>query len=92
MIEQKVINDITKFIYSKIDKVVLNGNYQITDFIMKKITENIIVLHYLVPAADVSHITKIDLVGPDGVVSSNDVNIPMQADQRMIQEIEVEEG
>ncbi|WP_077319016.1 hypothetical protein [Virgibacillus proomii] len=59
---------------------------------MKKITENIIVLHYLVPAADVSHIKKIDLVGPDGVVSSNDVNIPMQVDQRMIQEIEVEEG
>lgn len=92
MIEQKVINDITKFIYSKIDKVVLNGNYQIKDFILKKITENVIVLHYLVPVADVPHITKIELVGSDGVVSVNDVNIPIQADQRMIQEIEVEEG
>lgn len=93
MIESTFLNDVAKYVDSRVAKVVLNGSYVITDFEVKQVTDNVLALKYLVPAEDVSLITTIELKdAADNVISTNNVNIPVAADHLMIQSITVKEG
>lgn len=92
MINTEFLEDIAKYVDSRIAKVVINGTYEITQFEVKQVTDSTLAMRYIVPASDVSVITMIELKDEDGnVISSNSVNIPITADQVMIQAIEVKE-
>jgi len=92
MISTQFLEDIAKYVDSRIAKVVINGTYEITQFEVKQVTDSTLAMRYIVPASEVSVITIIELKDEDGnVISSNSVNIPITADQVMIQAIEVKE-
>lgn len=92
MISTQFLEDIAKYVDSRIAKVVINGTYEITKFEVKQVTDSTLAMRYIVPASEVSVITMIELKDEDGnVISSNSVNIPITADQVMIQAIEVKE-
>ena len=60
---------------------------------IKQVADNVLAMKYLIPAADVSLVTSIELKDEvDNVISSNIVNIPIAADHLMIQSITVKEG
>jgi hypothetical protein len=93
MIDTAFLQDVAEYVDSRVAKVVLNGTYVIADFEVKQVTDNVLALKYLVPAADVSLITTIELRdAADNVISLNNVNIPITADHLMIQSITVKEG
>lgn len=93
MIDKQFLHSIAEHVNAKVAKVVLNGTFQIDQFEVKKVTENVLALNYIVRAKDLSVITKIELKDPNNsTISTNIVNIPVTTDQRMIQEIEIKEG
>ena len=93
MIESTFLNDVAKYVDSRVAKVVLNGTYVITNFEVKQVTGNVLALKYLIPVADVSLVTSIELKdAADNVISTNNVNIPITADHLMIQSLTVKEG
>jgi len=93
MIDTAFLQDVAEYVDSRVAKVVLNGTYVITDFEVKQVADNVLAMKYLIPAADVSLVTSIELKDEvDNVISSNIVNIPIAADHLMIQSITVKEG
>ena len=93
MIDAAFLQDVAEYVDSRVAKVVLNGTYAITDFEVKQVTDNVLALKYLIPVADVSLVTSIELKdAADNVISTNNVNIPITADHLMIQSITVKEG
>ncbi|MDQ0269926.1 ketopantoate hydroxymethyltransferase [Cytobacillus purgationiresistens] len=93
MISASFKNDIAKYTDQRVSKVVLNGTFSISNFEVKSVSDNVMVLNYIVFASDISLITKIELVDSQNkIISSNDVNIPVTTDQLMIQTIEIKEG
>ena len=93
MINASFLHDVARYVDGRVAKVVLNGTYVITNFEVKQVTGNVLALKYLVPAAEVSLITTIELKdAADNVISTNNVNIPITADHLMIQSITVKEG
>ena len=93
MIESTFLNDVARYVDGRVAKVVLNGTYVITNFEVKQVTGNVLALKYLIPVADVSLVTSIELKdAADNVISTNNVNIPITADHLMIQSITVKEG
>jgi len=76
----------------QIAKVVLNGDYEITQFEVKRVDGRVVTLNYLVPAVEVTQISRIDLVAADGtVISTNEVDVPITADTLMVQTLSFEE-
>ena len=61
MITAEFLHDVAEYVDSRVAKVVLNGTYEITDFEVKAVTGSMLALNYLVPVADVSLITLIEL-------------------------------
>lgn len=92
LINPNLLTEFAEIVNGKIDRVVLNGVHTITDFEVKEVDGNTLAINYIVKESDVSNITKIELKGPDDFVSSHDVEIPIKADQVLIQEIEILEG
>jgi hypothetical protein len=93
MINTEFLNEVANFVNSKVAKVVINGTYEITNFEVKAVTDNILALKYLVPVSDVTLITEIELKdAQDNNISSNSVYVPITTDHVMIQAIEVREG
>jgi len=93
MIMTAFLNEVANYVDHRVAKVVINETYEITDFEVKQVTGNVLALKYIVPAGDVSTITKIELKDAlNNVISSHDVNIPITADHLMIQSITVKEG
>lgn len=93
MISAQFLHDVAGYVDGRIHKVVLNENYEITDFEVKQVDGSTAVLNYIVEASEVSLITKIELKdASDNVISSNDVNVPVQADILMLQTIEAKEA
>jgi len=93
MIDTAFLQDVARYVDGRVAKVVLNGTYAITDFEVKEVTGSVLALKYLVPAAEVSLITTIELRdAADNVISTNNVNIPITADHLMIQSLTVKEG
>lgn len=94
MISQEFLNDVADYMDGRVAKVVLNeGEVIITDFFIKDITGSELTLQYMVLAGSVTDITLIELQDASGgVISANEVEIPITADTIMIQTILVKEG
>lgn len=93
MISKFLLVEIAHIIDQKIAKVVLNGNYEITDFTLKQVSETSAVLNYRVNAGTVGTITKIELKdAQNNVISTNNVNVPITTDTILVQSILVKEG
>ncbi|PZM65335.1 ketopantoate hydroxymethyltransferase [Paenibacillus dendritiformis] len=93
MISSGLLRDVAKYIDGRVAKVVINGTFEITDFEVKSVTENILVLNYIVPVEKVSWITLVELKDTSGnTLSSNAVNVPITADHLMVQTIEIKEA
>ncbi|RRJ62711.1 ketopantoate hydroxymethyltransferase [Paenibacillus oralis] len=93
MIAANLLQDMAEYVNERVAKVVINGTYIITDFEVKTVADNVLVLNYVVPVAKVSLMTLIELKdSADHVLTSNAVNIPITADHLMLQTIEVKEG
>lgn len=90
MIAASFLNELAEYVDDKIAKVVINGSYEITDFEVKAVTDNVIGLNYIVPVAEVSLITLVELkTATNAVLTSNPVNVPIAADHMMLQMITV---
>ncbi|MDR9857823.1 ketopantoate hydroxymethyltransferase [Paenibacillus sp. VCA1] len=93
MINTGLLHDVAEYVNSRVAKVVINGTYTITNFDVKAVTDNVLALNYVVPVAEVSLITLVELKdAADNVLTSNAVNVPITADHLMLQTIEVKEG
>ncbi len=93
MIATSLLNELAVYVDSRVEKVILNGTYTITNFEVKSVTDNVLVLNYIVPVAEVSLITLVELKdADDNVLSSNAVNVPITADHMMLQMITVKEA
>lgn len=76
----------------RITKVVLNDAIEITNFLVKEITESTIGMQFIVPVAEVSLVTKIDLKdNSDNVISTNNVNVPIASDTLLLQTLIIKE-
>lgn len=92
MIDTQFLHDVAEYVDSRIAKVVLNNSYEITNFQVKAVTDSTVALNYVVPAADISLITQIDLKDQsNNVISSDPVHVPVPSDTLMLQTIEVKE-
>ncbi|RJX40045.1 ketopantoate hydroxymethyltransferase [Paenibacillus pinisoli] len=92
MIDSGLLNSIALHVNSRVAKVVINGSYVITDFVVKSVSDNKLVLNYIVPVADVSLITLIELKdSANKLLSSRTVNVPIAADHMMLQTITIRE-
>ncbi len=93
MIASNLLHDIADYVNGRVAKVVINNSYTITDFEVKTVNENVLILNYIVPVSEVSLITLVELKdAADNVLSSNAVNVPITADHLMLQTIEIKEG
>lgn len=91
MIDQEILNELAAHLNSRITKVVINGVYEITNFLEKAVTESTVAVNFLIPAADVSMVTLIEVKGPNIRVSSKPVNLPVISDTLMLETFEIEE-
>lgn len=93
MITANLLHDVAVYVDTRVAKVVINGTYEITDFRVKQVTDNVLALNYIVPVADVSLITLVEVKdAANTVLSSNPVNVPITADHLMLQTITVREA
>ncbi|MBY0117842.1 ketopantoate hydroxymethyltransferase [Paenibacillus xylanexedens] len=92
MIDQGILNELAAHLNSRITKVVINGVYEITNFSEKAVTESTVAVNFLIPAADVSMVTLIEVKGPNIRVSSKPVNLPVISDTLMLETFEIEEA
>lgn len=93
MITQSFLHSVANYTENQIRKVVLNEVYEISEFTVKEVSDNILALNYIIPGADVPHVERIELKdSADQVISTNEVDIPITTDQLMIQMITVGEG
>ena len=92
MIAESFLRDVAEYVNSRVAKVVLNGSYEITQFEVKQVTDNTLAIKYIIPAAEVSLVTLIELQDAAGnVITTNNVNVPITSDTLMLQTISVEE-
>ncbi|GIQ62132.1 hypothetical protein PACILC2_07000 [Paenibacillus cisolokensis] len=92
MIAEHLLHDLAEYVGGRVAKVVLNGNYEIAEFEVKQVTDNVLALNYLVPVSDVPLITLIELKdSANKVLSSHEVNVPIASDTMMLQTVEVKE-
>ncbi|MEF3309527.1 ketopantoate hydroxymethyltransferase [Paenibacillus sp. GYB004] len=92
MITAGFLHDVAGYVDNRIAKVVLNGSYEITNFEVKSVTDSMVAINYLVPVADVSLITQIELKdASNNVITSNPVHVPIASDTMMLQTILVKE-
>lgn len=93
MISSMLLSEIAKLVDNKIAKVVLNETYEIDTFEVKSVTESTVGMQYIIPAAAVPVVTKIELKNSaDQVISSNDVYVPITSDTLILQTVEVKEA
>jgi len=93
MIQPIFLNNVANFIHGRVAKVVINGTYEVSNFTVKHVTDNVLALNYLVPVQEVSLISLIELKDiNDNLISANSVNVPITADHLMLQSITVKGG
>ncbi len=81
MIQQNYLKEIAGYTNSRIAKVTLNGEYDITTFIVKRVADQRVELEYLIPAADITSVTRLELrSATNEVLGSSEVFIPVAAD------------
>lgn len=92
MIASTFLADVAQYTNGRIAKVVLNDTVEITKFTIKEVTGSQLGMQYVVPAASVSLVTKIDLRDKDNkVISTNNVYVPIASDTLLLQTINVKE-
>ena len=92
MISEQFLHEIAEYVDERVAEVVLNGSYEITEFETKAVTDNTLAMRYVIPASEVSLVTKIELKSVQNeVITSNDVNVPISSDTLMLQTITVKE-
>jgi len=92
MINAQFLYETAKFVDERVAKVVINESYEITEFEVKAVTDNVLAMNYIVPASEVSLITNIELKDSENnQITANDVNVPITSDTLMLQTIEVKE-
>ncbi|MCD9026059.1 ketopantoate hydroxymethyltransferase [Cohnella silvisoli] len=92
MIAQTYLNELTTYTNTKIAKVVLNDTVEITSFLLKSTTDNVLTIEYLVLMGTVATVTKMELKSSAGaVVSTRTVNVPIIEDTIMRHVITLEE-
>ncbi|MNW53416.1 hypothetical protein D3C74_309770 [compost metagenome] len=93
MIPSSFLASLANYTNNRIVKVVLNEVYEITNFVIKTVTDSTVGLQYVVPSAAVSVVTKIELKdSSNNVVCTNNVNVPIASDTLMLQTILIREG
>ena len=93
MIASTLLSEIAELADSKIAKVVLNDAYEITNFEVKSVSGSTVGMQYIVSAAAVTVVSKIELKGmSDQLITSNDVYIPITSDTLILQTMEVREA
>ncbi|MFB6366199.1 ketopantoate hydroxymethyltransferase [Paenibacillus elgii] len=81
MIPTTFISELAQFTNTQIEKVVLNGSYEINTFRMKKVDAGTVELEYMIPAGSVAEVKLIELKSSKGqVVSSNEAYVPITSD------------
>ncbi|MCP3773666.1 ketopantoate hydroxymethyltransferase [Paenibacillus sp. MZ04-78.2] len=81
MIPTTFISELAQFTNTQIEKVVLNGSYEINTFRIKKVEAGIVELEYMIPAGSVAEVKLIELGSSKGqVVSSNEAYVPITSD------------
>lgn len=92
MIVNSFLNDVARFVDTNIAKVVLNDTVEITNFTVKEVTGSTVGMQYIVPAADVSLVTKIDLRDANNnIKTTNNVYVPITTDTLLLQTVHVKE-
>ncbi|MGK5512063.1 ketopantoate hydroxymethyltransferase [Brevibacillus formosus] len=92
MITDQFLGTVAEFVNSKVAKVVLNQTYEITNFTIKSVQENVLTIEYMVPAASVSVITLIQVKDAvSGLISENQVYVPVPSDTIIAQTVKVKE-
>lgn len=92
MISTGLLCDIAGYVNSRATKVVINGSYEITNFQVKAVTDNVLALNYIVPVADVTLITRIEIKDASNVLlTSDNVHVPIASDTLILQTIETNE-
>lgn len=93
MIAASLLHDMGEYVKERVAKVVINGSYEITNFEVKAVTDNVLALNYIIPVSEVSLITLVELKDASNtILTSNDVNVPITADHLMLQTIKVKEA
>ncbi|WP_313803625.1 ketopantoate hydroxymethyltransferase [Cytobacillus sp.] len=93
MISEEFLSEVAIFTDKKINKVVLNGTYQVPNFDLKKVAANELSMRYTVPFGSVETIQQIELKDEwDNVITSNHVYVPISSDTILSQTIFVKEA
>lgn len=92
MIVNTFLNDVARFVDANISKVVLNDAVEIANFTVKEATGSTVGMQYIVPSADVSLVTKIDLRDANNnIKTTNNVYVPITTDTLLLQTVHVKE-
>lgn len=92
MITDEFLGTVAEFVNSKVAKIVLNQEFEITNFTIKSVQGAVLTIEYMVPSASVSVISLIqikDAVG--GLISENQVYVPVSSDTIITQTVKVRE-
>lgn len=90
MIQASYLTEIAQYTNSRIAKVTLNGQYNIEKFTIKQVEAQLVELEYLIPSADISSVTLLELrSSKNEIISSSEVFIPVAADTVVKQYVEV---
>ncbi|WP_110933991.1 ketopantoate hydroxymethyltransferase [Paenibacillus bouchesdurhonensis] len=86
------LNDVARFVDANISKVVLNDTVEITSFSVKEVTGSTVGMQYIVPAADVSLVTKIELKDANNnIKTTNNVYVPITTDTLLLHTVQAKE-
>ncbi|MNJ28660.1 hypothetical protein D3C77_232040 [compost metagenome] len=92
MIVGSFLNDVARFVDANISKVVLNDTVEITSFSVKEVTGSTVGMQYIVPAADVSLVTKIELKDANNnIKTTNNVYVPITTDTLLLHTVQAKE-
>jgi len=92
VITDRFLGNVAEYVNTNITKVVINQTHEITDFAVKAVQGNVLMIEYMVPAASVEVINQIQLRdGTGALVSENQVYVPVPSDTIIRQTITVSE-
>lgn len=92
MMVSSFLNDVARFVDANISKVVLNDTVEITSFNVKEVTGSTVGMQYIVPATDVSLVTKIELKDANNnIKTTNNVYVPITTDTLLLHTVQVKE-
>jgi len=93
MIVTDFLQEIADYVDGRVAKVVLNGSYEITDFVKRQMVGQTLELVYIVPADEVPLIESVEVRdAADVALTSNAVYVPVTSDAWITHRIETGEG